>query len=469
MGSTPFRRYLCRVCGYIYDEAEGDPDGGLPPGTRFEDIPDDWECPDCGVRKVDFDLLEESAEALEAAEAPAMRSVDLAAGQGADQVVIIGGGMAAWAVAEALRAQDEARPITLVTRCNGDVYYKPQLSAAAARGRTPDDLVQAAGEDKARELGVNLVARTRALAIDTDRRRVITPRGGVPYGDLVLATGARQPRPSLQGNAATEVLQVNDLAAYRRLRERVDAHDPARVLIMGAGLIGCEFAEDLSGAGHRITLVDIADRPLSRLLPAQVSGDLQAALSEKGVDLRLGRTVATVTRTGEGPYTVTLDDDTRLEVDVVVSALGLIPSTRLAEKAGLAVGHGIRVDERLRTSDPRIRALGDCSEHEGHLLPYVQPLKAQARVIGAALAGDEDAVYRAEPGTVRVKTPSLPLAVWSPWTAGEWSEKTSEEAGRVMLHYSGAALTGFALSGRQVRQGPKLEKAIRAGKSPDAA
>ncbi|MFV8834088.1 FAD-dependent oxidoreductase [Aquisalimonas sp.] len=460
--TTPYRRYLCRVCGFIYDEAEGDPDGGLPPGTRYEDIPDDWECPDCGVTKADFELIDDTgAEATDTA--PARQPAHHDFGH-PDQIVIIGGGMAAWAVVEALRAAGSSRPIAMVSRCNADVYPKPQLSAAAAKGQRPDALVIQSGDDAAAKWNVALMARTRVLEIDRARQRVITPRGGVPYAHLILAPGASQPQPQLAGSASGDVLQVNDLKSYQRLRERIDGDGAtSRVLILGAGLIGCEFADDLSAAGHNVTLVDQADRLLHRLLPERLSGELDAALRQRGIRFIPRTSLERIDRdNGTGRLTARLGNGETATADVALSALGLKPNVELALQSGLEVGSGIRVDGQLQTSDPAIYALGDCSEHDGRLLPYVRPLREQARVVAANIAG-ETTDYTAEAGTIVIKTPCWPLAVWPPEAHGEWREVETGEHGTVMEHHSNGRLTGFALSGQYSRDATRYEKRVQAG------
>ena len=456
--SEPYRRYLCRVCGFIYDEAEGDPDGGLPPGTRYEDIPDDWECPDCGVSKADFELLEPPDDT--AAEPAAAATATVRPGMDPEQIVVVGGGMAAWAFVKALRERDPRRPVLLIAGCDGDPYPKPQLSAAAAKGRSADDLVLERGADRAARLGVGFLRRTRVLGLDLARRRIITPRGGVPYGTLILATGAHQPQPCLKGDGAGEVMQVNELASYRRFREQVDPHAPARVVIMGAGLIGCEFADDLTAAGHRVTLVDQAAAPLARLLPGPASERLESALQSHGVVLHTGTTVATVaTKEHGGRLQVQLANDMTLDADAVLSALGLRPNVVLAREAGIATDRGIQVDAYLRTSVAGIHAMGDCAEHDGRLLPYVRPLQEQARVLVANLCG-EDIRYRASPGTVVIKTPSCPLAVWPPEEPGEWVERQADDQGLVMEHVTGDRLTGFALAGAHARDASAFEARV---------
>src|SRR3982074_3121786 len=124
--SPVWRKFICRACGLIYDEAEGDADSGLAPGTRFEDIPDDWYCPLCGVGKADFDPYE-APPAQHKAAAVAHTTGGRRAERG---IVIVGAGCAGWTMARALRKFDADTPITMVTGCSGDVYDKPLLSVA---------------------------------------------------------------------------------------------------------------------------------------------------------------------------------------------------------------------------------------------------------------------------------------------------------------------------------------------------
>ena len=113
MQDQAWKQFICRACGLIYDEQIGDPDSGIAPGTRFAEIPDDWVCPLCGVVKADF----EPYESLSATPVTGSAPLKLARGVG---VVIVGGGQAGWAAAEAVRAQDAVVPITMVTACAGD-------------------------------------------------------------------------------------------------------------------------------------------------------------------------------------------------------------------------------------------------------------------------------------------------------------------------------------------------------------
>jgi rubredoxin---NAD+ reductase len=458
--AADFQRFVCLVCGYIYDEAKGDPEHGLAPGTRFDDIPDDWYCPDCHVTKADFVAVTRTAAQAEAASAVRVAGGRLAASSGRDDaVVIIGAGMAGWAVAEGIRARDPLRPVVLLATDGGDYYIKPQLSNGWAKDLDAAAMVREPGAARAARLGIELLPFTRALEIDRGRLRVITPRGGIPYARLVLATGAQPRRIRLPGSAPPPLV-LNDLRDYRRLRQVVDAQPGARIAIIGAGLVGCELAEDLRCGGYQVELLEQAQRPLARLLPEALGADLARALRSRGVELHPGVRIKRIDADGSG-QTLHLADGRAIAADAVVSALGIAPRTQLALDAGLACSEGIRVDERLQTSDPDIFALGDCAEHEGVLEPYVFALRAQAEVISDQLAGVERA-YRPQPALVVVKTPSLPLTVCPPppGCPGIWQAVENGPEGSQLEYRSQGQLAGFALSGHCTGRVRELESAL---------
>ena len=407
---APYRQFICHACGWIYDEAEGDADSGLAPGTRFEDIPDDWACPLCGVTKADFSPYEApSLEALRArAESGAGNWVDT--GRGTPGVLIVGAGRAGWQMAEALRALDAQLPITLVSACAGDVYDKPLLSVAMARGLPAEALVKERGADAARRLGVRLLADTHAIHINRAQRQLRTTRGTLRYGELILAHGAQAALPA--GLPAALCWRINHLGAYQKLRAALgDA--PKDVLIIGAGLIGSELANDLALGGHRITLLDVQAAPLARWPEEQAGGPLLAAW--QGLPIRfLGcATVNAVVRDAQGRYRVDTACGQQIEADQVIVCSGLQTPPRLARSAGLAWQGGIAVDAAtLRTSDPHIHALGDCISVNGQVSRFIEPIARQARTISAAIAGGEAVPYEHRAAPVRVKTSSQPLTLY---------------------------------------------------------
>lgn len=404
----PFRQYICDACGYIYDEALGDADSGLAAGTRFEDIPDDWYCPLCGVTKSDFELYEApSIEALRARASSNTPAWNPALRQRAG-VVIVGGGRAGWQMAEALRALDAALPITLVSACAGDVYDKPLLSVALARQLDPARLVKESGADAAQRLGLRLLAHTDAVRICPDTRTLRTTRGSLRYDRLVLAHGAQAALPPAL--PAALCWRINHLGAYRQLHSALGA-EARDVVIVGAGLIGCELANDLALGGHRVTLLDVAAQPLARWPVDEAGQPLLTAWEDLPILFKGGVQVSGVERVG-ARYRVSTACGQRFAADQVIAATGLATPNRLARSAGLDWQHGIAVEPTaLRTSDPHIHALGDCITLNGQASRFIEPIARQARAIAASICGREPAPYENKPPVVRVKTTSNPMTL----------------------------------------------------------
>src|SRR5690606_36553140 len=194
-------------------------------------------------------------------------------------------------------------------------------------------------------------------AIDTAARTLTFADGErLQYSKLVLAIGADPIRVPLEGDAAAAVMQVNDLADYARFRDTIEG--AGHVTILGAGLIGCEFANDLLAGGRKVDVIDPAGWPLGRLVPERVGRTFAAKLAAAGISLRPGATAQSVERRAAGGLRVRLADGNSIDTDAVLSAIGLRPRTQLAQAAGLAVNRGIVVDRQLRTSAPEVYALG---------------------------------------------------------------------------------------------------------------
>lgn len=373
-------------------------------------------------------------------------------------VVIVGSGLAAWTVARELRKLDKTRELRIVTRDAGHYYSKPMLSNALAAGKTAAQLVNTPAAQMAQQTAVRLHAHTAALSIDRDRRVVHTSDGPIEYGQLVLATGAEPIRVALDGDAAGDVLSVNDLDDYALFRERL-AH-AAPVVILGAGLIGCEFANDLAQAGHTVEIIDPGPQVLGRLVPEPAAALLQRSLERVGVRFHLKKSALSVER-DRGQLRLQLSDDRRLNASLVLSAIGLRPRTDLARNAGLDTDRGIRVDASLRTSDQQIFALGDGAEYEGVVLPYVMPIMHAARTLAAQLVGSNVHV-RFPPMPVVVKTPVAPVVAVPPPATLEprWQHTTSESGIESRCLSADGRLLGFALVGDAIARKSGLLAAL---------
>lgn len=375
-------------------------------------------------------------------------------------IVIIGSGLAGYTLLKEIRKRDTETPVTLVTADDGAFYSKPNLSNALATGRTAAALASASAEKMAADQNATVLAHTRVTAIDPQGQRIRTDDGELEYSKLVLALGADPFPHGLAGSGAAEVLAVNDLADYAAFRSAIAGKK--RITVLGGGLIGCEFANDLVHAGFAVDVVHLGAWPLERLLPVEAGQRLADSLAALGVRWHFGRIGKSVEATAAG-YAVALDNGEVVAADAVLSAIGLRPRTQLAQAAGIAVGRGIQTNGLLETGAANVYAMGDCAEVEGLNLPYVQPLMVQARALAATLTGTPTPVlYPAMP--VMVKTPAHPVAVLPPkvGAVGGWKVECSD-TGVCALHTDAAGrLQGFALTGSETGRRNALAKELAA-------
>jgi rubredoxin-NAD+ reductase len=375
-------------------------------------------------------------------------------------IVIVGTGLAGYTLAREFRKLDTATPLRLVSRDDASFYSKPVLSNACAQKKSAEQIALNTAREMGAQLHTVISPNTRVTAIDTAGHTLQAGDERIPYSKLVLAIGADPIRLALEGDAESAVLSVNDLADYARLRAAIEG--ARAVSIMGAGLIGCEFANDLRGAGFDVDVIDPAPQPLGRLLPPQAASFLRAALENIGVRFYFGTMVKSVAH-GTQRLDLTLANGTRLAADVLLSAIGLKPRIELARSAGLAVNRGIVTDEFLKTSAEDVYALGDCAEVAGHNLPFVMPIMQAARALAKTLSGAPTAVlYPAMP--VLVKTPACPTVVCPPpaGVEGTWQETINADGVRALFHDHAGKLRGFALVGAATKDKQTLVKDIPA-------
>ncbi|MBU3566266.1 NAD(P)/FAD-dependent oxidoreductase [Polynucleobacter sp. MWH-HuK1] len=380
--------------------------------------------------------------------------------QSGSAIVIIGSGLAGYTVVREIRKLDKAVPITLITREPGYFYSKPMLSTALASKKDAMQLISTAADGMATQLDMTILSECDVSGIESSTQTIKTSKGDLPYGKLVMALGSDQIRLPLQGNAANEVFTVNDLEDYARFRAAIDGKK--KVAILGAGLIGCEFANDLVLGGFEVDVIDLAPQALGRLLPEAAALELQGNLSAAGVRWHLATTVNAIDRTGEG-LQVTLKNGSTIHCDVFLSAVGLKPRIELANAAGISVGTGIQVNRELETNIKNIFAIGDCAEVDGLVLPYVMPIMQAARALAPTLLGQATALtYPAMP--VMVKTPALPTIVSPPakGAEGKWATNPVEGGLEARFESADGKLLGFALMGAATAQRGTLTKELPA-------
>jgi rubredoxin-NAD+ reductase len=361
-------------------------------------------------------------------------------------ITIIGSGFAAWTLVRELRKIQPNSDIRLITSDCGDFYSKPMLSNALASGKTAESLVVTTASKMAEQQNIQLLANSTVFSLDPIKKLLFSTSGEFFYDQLVLALGADTIKLSMDGDGVNDIVSVNDLNDYAAFRKLLEGKK--RVAVLGAGLIGCEFANDLLKIGMQVTVFDLAKYPLARLLPEKASLFMQTKLAEIGVIWKLGRSVTSISKKDDIYFISDSSGDT-IEADLVLSAIGLSPRTELARNSGLKISRGIVVNSLGQTSDPNIYALGDCAEYLGKfVLPYIMPTMQAARAIAQTLTGKPTEIkFPAMP--VLIKTPDCPAVVSPtiPEANGNWEIVTHENGLKALFKNPEGDLLGMALLG----------------------
>jgi rubredoxin-NAD+ reductase len=368
-------------------------------------------------------------------------------------IVIIGSGMAGYTVAREFRKLSPAQELVMICADDAVNYAKPTLSNAFAGNKAPEQIALGDAAKMATQLNMRIEAETLVKEINAASHEITLEKNGEtithPYSKLVLAVGANPIRLAIAGDGSDDIHVVNSLTDYRTFRENLAKRKDKRVVILGAGLIGCEFANDLLHSHYDVTVIDLAPQPLGRLLPNHVAEAFKTNLEQAGIKFALSTTVEKVTKINDGEdYEVTLATGQTLIADIVLSAIGLQPNISLAKAADIQTSRGIITNTLLETNQPDIYAVGDCAEVNGTLLPYVMPIMQQARALAKTLSGQSTAVhYPAMP--VAVKTPAAPLTVL-PAPIGvdvNWETEEFEDGMLARAADDEGTLRGFVLLG----------------------
>lgn len=376
-------------------------------------------------------------------------------------IIIIGSGLAGYNVAREFRKLNSDTELIIIADDAADFYSKPLLSNALAKNKLAHELTMANAEKMADDLNAKILKHTCVEKIDAENNCIHTQcNKTLKYRHLVLALGGAAIELPIDGNATDKILSVNHLSDYATFRKAIT--DKSHIAIIGAGLIGCEFANDLALADYDVTVIDLSDLPLNNLLPPEAGEYLKKALSKQGVKWQLGTSTQHI-HYDNTLFKIELADGTQLEADAVLSAVGLKPNTKIAEEAGIHINKGIKVNQQLQTNHSNIFALGDCAEIEGLLLPYVMPLMNSARAIAKSLNGELTKVnFPAMP--VMLKTPSCTV-IASPAARhikGKWIVEQDDDGVHASYLDQDGVLQGFALVGKAVVDKQRLVKELPA-------
>jgi len=369
-------------------------------------------------------------------------------------IIIIGTGLAGYSLAREFRKLDQDTPILMISRDDGHSYSKPLLSTGFTKNKQADELSMGDPGKMAAQLKVSIRNYTEVSSINPSTHEISIGSEKIAYSKLVLASGAVVNRLTFPGSDSDNILSINDLMDYRLFRNKISGKK--HILIMGAGLIGCEYANDLLNGGFDITIVDPSVTALNGLIPSFAGDAVVKGLQEAGAKFHLNRYVASVADEETGLY-ATLDDGSEVECDIIISAVGLKPDLSLASASGLDCDKGIQVNSCLESSESDIFAIGDCAQIEGIVRLYVLPLMASARALAKTLNNDKTAVeFAVMP--IATKTPACPVIVCPPQSNdGEWKIE-QEELDISAKYVVQDKVLGFVLTGARIKDKQLLVK-----------
>ena len=426
----------CLVCGAVFEE-----------GAEV--------CPVCGVGPENF-------EPVEVEESGFSKDTD-------EKFVILGGGPAAKAAAEAIRERNKEAVVTIITMEDELPYNRPMLTKALLADHSGDALAIESADwyEKNR---IFMMKGARAIAIDTDAKSVALElsdgsHGATVYDKLIYALGAYCFVAPIKGSELEHVMTVRNISDTVRIREIVKGRDAKNVVCIGGGVMGLEGASTMNDEGFNVTVLETSPFLLPRQLDNEASTMLRELAESKGVNIITNAKIKEIT--GDA---VLLEDGTSCPAELVLMSTGMRPYTQLAEEAGIAVDRWVSVDDHMRTSAGSVYAAGDCCAVDGQPQAFWAQAEATGRVAGANAAGDDVAYEKI--GSALVMH-AFGTAVFALGTNGKSADGSSDPKYRLesskddkagnyaARYYDGDKLIGGILVG-DLSAMPELTKSIGA-------
>ena len=389
-----YRRYICKTCDFIFSEELGDPAGGVAPGTHFDDIPDDWVCSLCGDTKDAFILLENSSASNKKLTVT-----------NTDHIIIIGSGYAAWKFVETFR-KHSLEAITVITQSNGDYYSRPKISKEI--GEQSSNVIINHADKQSIDHNVTLVNNCEAIGIDRNRKNLITDQGIFKYSTLVIASGSST-HHNFNKNLSN-LYTIDQLEDYTNFKENLKKSD--HIAIIGAGLVGCEVADNLSKNNYNVTIINKHQELIHNLIPPPIAKRLAESFLSSNIKIKNCSEVSTIENT-KNNITCNFSDGSFESYDKVVLCIGITSNIDFSKRAGIDTGkHGLIVDEFMRTNDRNIFSLGDCIEINGQTSRFLSSIAKQADVIAnEILHNNQEKAYKKNTNTIKIKTSHFPITV----------------------------------------------------------
>ncbi|MBJ7473004.1 MAG: NAD(P)/FAD-dependent oxidoreductase, partial [Solirubrobacteraceae bacterium] len=361
-------------------------------------------------------------------------------------ILIIGGGIAAQSLAEALRERDTTARITMICEEPRLPWDRVSLSHLLVDGDDVSDL-QLRPQGWYEDHAVDVRVGTKVIFLDTARNLVrLDDDSELSYDRCVLATGSEALMPPIPGIKQQGVVAFRSPEDCTVIQEVADAGK--RCVVIGGGLLGLEAARGIASRGAPVTVVHLMDRLMERQLDASAAALLAPAMEELDVNVLLGKSTETIVGNEAGEVTgLKFTDGESIDAELVVVAIGIKSRTDLAKTAGLDVRRGIVVDDRLQTSAPKVWAIGECAEHRGMVYGIVAPIHDQTQIAADAILGAPEAYYGGSILSAKLKIMGVDLvSIGSAEGSGATVENREERSYRKLIVENGR-LTGAVLMG----------------------
>ncbi len=305
-------------------------------------------------------------------------------------VVIVGNGVAGVTAARIIKEKNPEARVSIYTDESHHYYPRPRLYEVLSGEAKPRE-VYMFSEEWYKKKGINVQLNKKALSIDTDRKELLLEDGSrVSYDKLLLANGGHSFVPPIKGVEKTGVFTLRTIRDALSIREFTKKTE--KVIVIGGGLLGLEFASSLKKLGQQVTVVEMFPRLLPRQLDPDGATILKNRIASRGIDIVLG--VKTVEILGRETVSgILLDSGEELSGDLVLISAGMRSNTGLALEAGIKVNRGVVVDGYLRTSADDVYAVGDVAEFEGIVYGIIPAALEQASIAAANILGEEHNVY----------------------------------------------------------------------------
>jgi 3-phenylpropionate/trans-cinnamate dioxygenase ferredoxin reductase subunit len=311
---------------------------------------------------------------------------------GASRIVVIGGGQAGAQALQSLRQGGYAGALTLVGDEPALPYQRPPLSKAYMKGEMTEERLYFRPAPWYQDQNIEVILSTPAKSVDRANRTVELAHGGhLDYDALIIATGSRPRVLPTKGATLHGVHDLRDLSDVERIRPNMIAG--RKMVIVGAGYIGLEAAAVARQMGLDVTVLEMAPRVLARVTSPVMSDFFETEHRAQGVQILTGARLDHLDGDGDKVTAAILADGARIDADIVLVGIGILPNEELARDAGIACNNGILVDRDARTSDPRVFAAGDCASrplvHYGRSgrLESVHNAIEQGKLAAAAILG----------------------------------------------------------------------------------